>query len=101
MFFQMSRLWFILYDVVNWLLLFSKYDLLRYSSHLHVALAQFESLLWNKEFVVQMEESLERQPGFSAQDRVYVASLARNMQYCTDVIFALLRRLIDKNLESR
>lgn len=77
-----------------------------YSSHLHVALAQFESLLWNKEFVAQFVDSLERQPTFSAQDRVYVASLltaalARNMQYCTEVTMMLLGQLVEKSVQSR
>ncbi len=77
-----------------------------YSSHLHVALAQFESLLWNKQFVAQLVESLESQPTFSAQDRVYVASLltaalARNMQYLTEVVIMLLGQLVDRSVQGR
>uniref|UniRef100_A0A914WT31 Sema domain-containing protein n=1 Tax=Plectus sambesii TaxID=2011161 RepID=A0A914WT31_9BILA len=77
-----------------------------YSTHLHIALAQFESLLWNKQFVVTLVDTLERQPTFSAQDRVYVASLltatlARNMQYCTEVVMTLLSQLIDKSVSGK
>lgn len=77
-----------------------------YGSHLHVALAQFEALLWNRNFVHHLVDSMESQPTFCAQDRVHVASLltaclARNMQYCTDVLMLLLKRLVEKSVESK
>lgn len=51
-------------------------------------------------------DTFERQPSFAAQDKVYVASLltaalARNMQYCTEVVLQLLVNLIAKSVDSK
>jgi plexin A len=77
-----------------------------YSNHLHVALAQFETLLWNRQFLCTLVDTWESQPTFCAQDRVYVASLlstclARNMQYYTDTVILLLQRLIEKSVRGK
>jgi plexin A len=72
-----------------------------YSSQLPVALAQFDSLLWNRQFLFMIVHMAESDPSISASERstlssLLVVALSRNMVYCTDVILSLLSEHIEK-----
>ncbi|KFD65944.1 hypothetical protein M514_03899 [Trichuris suis] len=72
----------------------------------HNAIHQFEQLLYSRQFVLCLIKALEAQPTFAAPEKVYVgslltAALMNNMQYLTEVVMALLRRLISKCAQSK
>uniref|UniRef100_A0A914CJF6 Sema domain-containing protein n=1 Tax=Acrobeloides nanus TaxID=290746 RepID=A0A914CJF6_9BILA len=71
-----------------------------YSSQLPIALAQFDSLLWNRQFVFLMVHMAESDPTITVSERsticsLLIAALSRNMGYCTDVILSLLSAHIE------
>ncbi|CAL1289712.1 unnamed protein product [Larinioides sclopetarius] len=66
-----------------------------------IAMAQFEQLLCNRNFLLVFIETLEEQKSFSIRDKVNVASLLmiiflEKMEYATSILKELLLRLIDK-----
>ncbi|PRD35992.1 UNVERIFIED_CONTAM: PlexB [Trichonephila clavipes] len=66
-----------------------------------IAMAQFEQLLCNRNFLLVFIETLEDQKSFSIRDKVNVASLLmiiflEKMEYATSILKELLLRLIDK-----
>uniref|UniRef100_A0A915D9Z4 IPT/TIG domain-containing protein n=1 Tax=Ditylenchus dipsaci TaxID=166011 RepID=A0A915D9Z4_9BILA len=76
-----------------------------YSSQLPVALAQFDSLLWNRQFVFLFVHMVETDPSVTASERstlssLLLASLSRNMVYCTDIILSLLSAHIERTCQA-
>lgn len=72
----------------------------RIFSQLPIALAQFDSLLWNRQFVFLMVHMAESDPSISVSEKstvcsLLLAGLSRNMGYCTDVILSLLSAHIE------
>ncbi|XP_063707390.1 plexin-B isoform X3 [Culicoides brevitarsis] len=70
------------------------------------AMLQFEQLINNKYFLLSFIETLEQQKTFNIRDKVNVASLLmivlmNKMEYATDILQALLLRLIDKSVTSK
>ncbi|KAI3411975.1 hypothetical protein GPALN_002029 [Globodera pallida] len=66
-----------------------------YSSQLPMTLAQFESLLWNRQFIYVLVQMAEEEPTVSASERsslaaLLLAVLSRNMAFATDVVLSLL-----------
>ena len=67
------------------------------------ALHKFESLLHDEQFVLAMVHSMEDNPNFNLKSRSDVASLltislSSSMPYLTEVLFDLLRELINRNV---
>ncbi|KAL3077577.1 hypothetical protein niasHS_012283 [Heterodera schachtii] len=66
-----------------------------YSSQLPMTLAQFESLLWNRQFIYVLVQMAEEEPTISASERASLASLllavlSRNLAFASDVVLSLL-----------
>lgn len=70
------------------------------------AMLQFEQLINNRYFLLTFIETLEAQKSFNIRDKVNVASLLmivlmNKMEYATDILKALLLRLIDKSVTTK
>ncbi|UYV63082.1 plexB [Cordylochernes scorpioides] len=71
-----------------------------------VAMAQFEQLLYNRNFLLTFVECLERQKTFTIRDKVNVSSLLMiillaKMEYAKEILKELLLRLVEKYLETK
>ena len=69
----------------------------------NTGLHEFEQLLHDKQFLLVMLHSMEDNPNFSVRDRRNVASmltiaLFNSMPYLTEVLFDLLRELINRSM---
>lgn len=67
-----------------------------------MALAQFDSLLWNRQFLVVLVHMAENDQSITASERstlssLLIVALSRNMVYCTDAILLLLSEHIERN----
>ncbi|XP_022257983.1 plexin-B-like [Limulus polyphemus] len=72
----------------------------------HLAMAQFEQLLYCKQFLLIFIETLENQRTFTIRDKVNVASLVmiillEKLDYATEILQELLLKLINKYVETR
>uniref|UniRef100_A0A915BHS0 Sema domain-containing protein n=3 Tax=Parascaris univalens TaxID=6257 RepID=A0A915BHS0_PARUN len=77
-----------------------------YSSHLAIALAQFDSLLWNKRFIIAIADMADGDTSFSIDEKKLVSSLLMgsllgNIAYCSDVVLSLLTRHITNAIQKR
>ncbi|KAH7725496.1 PLX-2 protein [Aphelenchoides avenae] len=77
-----------------------------YSSQLPMALAQFDSLLWNRQFLVVLVQMAESDQSITTSERstlssLLIVALSRNMVYCTDVILLLLSQHIERNANGK
>ncbi|PAV76209.1 hypothetical protein WR25_21348 [Diploscapter pachys] len=70
-----------------------------FSNTLPLTLAQFHSLLLNKEFVLSLIRTADSDTSLTPSDRSFLASLIlsvilRNYAYCSDIVLTLLRKHI-------
>ncbi|XP_078341905.1 plexin-B-like isoform X5 [Crassostrea virginica] len=77
-----------------------------FDRHPDVALSHFRLLLNNKHFLLMFIRTLEKQKSFTIRDRANVASLLmilfqNNMEYVTQILYALLIDLIEKSIETK
>lgn len=71
-----------------------------------MAIVQFESLLYNRQFVFVLVRMVELSPGISASERSTLSSLlisvmSRDMGYCTEVVFTLLSSHIQQLAQNK
>ncbi|CAD5226439.1 unnamed protein product [Bursaphelenchus xylophilus] len=77
-----------------------------YATHLPNAIIQFESLLYNRQFVFVMVQMVESNINIGVSERSTLASLlmvamARDMGYCTEVVFTLLSAHIQQSCQNK
>ncbi|TMS39516.1 hypothetical protein L596_006026 [Steinernema carpocapsae] len=77
-----------------------------YSSQMPIALGQFDSLLWDKQFIFVLVQMIETDPSISVSERsnlcsLIIGSIIRNMPYCTDVVLTLLSAHIEASVQNR
>uniref|UniRef100_A0A915K3C8 Uncharacterized protein n=1 Tax=Romanomermis culicivorax TaxID=13658 RepID=A0A915K3C8_ROMCU len=77
-----------------------------YSNPLTTSFKHFDSLLGNQNFVSTLIECLEKQNSINSYDKSYIGSLltiilAQNMEYFTDILFSLLKKLIAKTVQEK
>uniref|UniRef100_A0AC35U6B2 Sema domain-containing protein n=1 Tax=Rhabditophanes sp. KR3021 TaxID=114890 RepID=A0AC35U6B2_9BILA len=67
---------------------------------------QFESLVFNRQFIFLIVHMLESNPSISSNERSAVSSaifscISRNMEYCTEVVFTLLEKHIENSYNNK
>uniref|UniRef100_A0A7E4V2I7 Plexin-A4 n=1 Tax=Panagrellus redivivus TaxID=6233 RepID=A0A7E4V2I7_PANRE len=77
-----------------------------YSNNMPIALGQFDSLLWNRQFLFIFVQNAEMDISMTASERSTLASLlisalSRNMSYCTDIVLSLLSHHIENMAKGR
>ncbi|KAI6187233.1 hypothetical protein M3Y98_00220500 [Aphelenchoides besseyi] len=77
-----------------------------YTTRLPMAIIQFESLLFCRQFVFVLVRMVENNPAVSAAERCTLSSLlmsalSKDMAYCTEVMFSLLASHIQSVSQSR
>ncbi|CAD5219426.1 unnamed protein product [Bursaphelenchus okinawaensis] len=77
-----------------------------YATHLPNAIIQFESLLYNRQFVFVIVQMVESNINIGVSERSTLASLlmvtmTRDMGYCTDVMFTLLTAHIQQSCQNK
>uniref|UniRef100_A0A0N5B395 Sema domain-containing protein n=1 Tax=Strongyloides papillosus TaxID=174720 RepID=A0A0N5B395_STREA len=77
-----------------------------YVSQQPMVITQFESLVFNRQFIFMLVHMLESNPSITTNERTAVASsivtcISRNMEYCTEVIFTLLESHIENSVHNK
>ena len=77
-----------------------------YTSQMPIAIGQFDSLLWNRQFLFIFVEMAETDLAMTASERSILASLlmsvlSRNMNYCTDIVLSLLSHHIEQMAQGK
>uniref|UniRef100_A0A0N5A3Z0 Sema domain-containing protein n=1 Tax=Parastrongyloides trichosuri TaxID=131310 RepID=A0A0N5A3Z0_PARTI len=71
-----------------------------------MVITQFESLVFNRQFIFILIHMLESNPSITTNERSAVASaimtcISRNMEYCTEVVFTLLEAHIESSVHNK
>uniref|UniRef100_A0AAF5DK30 Sema domain-containing protein n=2 Tax=Strongyloides stercoralis TaxID=6248 RepID=A0AAF5DK30_STRER len=77
-----------------------------YAPQQPMIITQFESLVFNRQFIFMLVNMLESNPSITTTERTAVASaiitcISRNMEYCTEVVFTLLEGHIENSVYNK
>uniref|UniRef100_A0AC35GW44 Plexin cytoplasmic RasGAP domain-containing protein n=2 Tax=Panagrolaimus sp. PS1159 TaxID=55785 RepID=A0AC35GW44_9BILA len=77
-----------------------------YTSQMPIAMGQFDSLMWNRQFLFIFVQMTEMDHSITVSEKstlasLLIAALSRNMSFCTDIVLSLLSTHIENMIQGK